>query len=399
MLYNAQRLQAKLKEHNLAAVIATTKENIRYLTGFEPVVKTLNPYRGQCYAVVTADSPEEVHVVHSVGEIDQILDARSNIGQVVTYGTFYREHPGGGSLPVEEERLKYLSDVQKSQAGPEEALAVLLARLNLTADRVALDEDGITASLFGSIRGRHPQGEFIEGAALLRQVRAVKTQAETDALAYSADCIDYAIGQVIHELREGITEHEIAAVFSTAVAARGGLAVLPMIKAGRHAVGGQRRPSRDIRLQPGDLLWFDCDIVCDGYWADIARVVAYKTLKPEYTKYDALYTGQQEAIRQVRPGMTGGDVFHLTMNAVHEAGFSAYRRHHVGHGIGLEPYELPILAPGSEDVIEEGMVLSIETPYYEFDLGALHVEDPVLVTREECVRLTRADTSQIKIVG
>lgn len=213
MLYNAQRLQAKLKEHNLAAIISTTKENIRYLTGFEPVVKTLNPYRGQCYAIVTADSPEEVHVVHSVGEIDQILDARSSIGQVVTYGTFYREHPDGGSLPVEEERLKYLSDVHKSQAGPEEALAVLLARLNLTAERVALDEDGITAAAFGAIRDRHPQGEFVEGAALLRQVRAVKTQAEVDALAYSADCIDYAIGQVIGELREGITEHEIAAVF------------------------------------------------------------------------------------------------------------------------------------------------------------------------------------------
>lgn len=64
----------------------------------------------------------------------------------------------------------------------------------------------------------------------------------------------------------------------------------------------------------------------------------------------------------------GANVFDLTMNAVYKSGFTEYRRHHVGHGIGLEPYELPILAPNNEDVIEEGMVLSVETPYYEFGL-------------------------------
>ena len=86
--------------------------------------------------------------------------------------------------------------------------------------------------------------------------------------------------------------------------------------------------------------------------------------------------------------MTGDQVFNLTMSAVHKAGFPEYRRHHVGHGIGLEPYERPILTPGNADIIEPGMVLSIETPYYEFGLGALHVEDPILVRETANERLT-----------
>ncbi|MNP17824.1 Xaa-Pro dipeptidase [compost metagenome] len=197
---------------------------------------------------------------------------------------------------------------------------------------------------------------------------------------------------------EGISEYEISNIFSCSIAEQGAIASLPMIKIGRHAVGGQRRPSPNVLLAPGDLLWFDCDIVCKGYWADIARVFAYKTMKPEYGKYDALHKGQQVAIQEIKPGMTGKDVFHLTMDAVHEAGFSNYRRHHVGHGIGLEPYEFPILAPNNEDVIEEGMVLSIETPYYEFGLGALHVEDPVVISMNNNKVLTKGD-SLIKIVG
>ena len=77
--------------------------------------------------------------------------------------------------------------------------------------------------------------------------------------------------------------------------------------------------------------------------------------------------------------MTGGELFELIMQASRAAGFPEYRRHHVGHGIGLEVYEAPLLAPGNQDVIEAGSVVNIETPYYEFGLGALHVEDPFLV--------------------
>ena len=95
--------------------------------------------------------------------------------------------------------------------------------------------------------------------------------------------------------------------------------------------------------------------------------------------------------------MTGGEIFQLTMDAVHANGFKNYRRHHVGHGIGLEPYEKPLLSPNSNDCIENGMVISIETPYYEFGLGAIHMEDPILVKSTGNVRLTQT-RSHLEII-
>ena len=75
------------------------------------------------------------------------------------------------------------------------------------------------------------------------------------------------------------------------------------------------------------------------------------------------------------PESVSGCYEHLRDN-----GEPRYRRHHVGHSIGAEVYEQPILAEGNDVVIEAGMVINIETPYYEFGVGAVHVENPFVVS-------------------
>ncbi|EJR42894.1 M24 family metallopeptidase [Bacillus cereus group sp. MYBK12-2] len=397
MIYNIERLVNKMKQNGLDAIIASTKENIRYFTGFQPVVKTLNPYFGQCYSVITIDNPEIVHIVHSIGEIDQVLDARVQVGKIYTYGVFYREHKNNVLLSEEEERLKLLSNFDASHSNGIEALIALLKDIDVEHCNIGIDEDGMQPYHIDTISNSFKKSKVVSVSNILRHVRSVKTDHEVQALAYSARCIENAIEDVAANLFEGISEYEIANIFNCSIAKKGALPVLPMIKVGRHAVGGQRRQSKDIKLMPGDLIWFDCDIVCDGYWADIARVLSYKYMKPEYDKFNALYKGQCIAMQEIQPGMKGSDVFDLTMDAVYKSGFKEYRRHHVGHGIGLEPYELPILAPNNEDVIEDGMVLSVETPYYEFGLGALHVEDPVLISSSGNKILT-STKGHIKIV-
>ena len=398
MFYNVELLVEKMKSYEISAVISSTKENIRYFTGFEPVIKTLNPYNGQCYTVITLEQPDVVHVVHSIGEVDQILDARTNIGHVFTYGTFYREHGNLKTLSPEEERLNKLSDISESYSNGQEALVGLLKSLRLEGSRIGIDEEGIKPIHLSHLREQFGKSEFKPCSNIIRAVRAIKTEQEINSLAYSARCIENAIDAVAENIYEGISEVEIANIFKVSIAQQDALPILPMIKVGRHAIGGQRRQSQDIKLKAGDLIWFDCDIVSNGYWADIARVLCFKHLKPEYKKFDALYKGQLLSMEEIKPGMKGKEVFDLTMNAVHDLGFPEYRRHHVGHGIGLEPYELPILAPNSEDIVQEGMVLSVETPYYEFGLGALHIEDPVLISEKGNTVLTRKN-GNIKIVG
>lgn len=385
---NIKRLLSLMTQADLDALIATTRENILYLSGFDPVVKTLKPYNGECYVLICRDNPELIHVVHFRGEADQILDSAVPVGKVVVYGTFYREHNGSAELTSDECRLREITQNGNACAAPLLALVKLLDQLSLLHATIGIDEDGMSRSAWIELQSLLSNLPLKPASTILREARMAKTSCEVDLLARSARSLENAIAQTARELYEGITEVEIAKRFESALVCQGARPSLTMIKIGRHAVGGQRRQRDDVRLHPGDLLWFDCDSVMAGYWADIARVFVFGEPAQEHLKFRALLTGQRVAMENIRPGMTGDDVFNLTMSAVHGAGFTAYRRHHVGHGIGLEPYERPTLAPGNTDIVEPGMVLSIETPYYEFGLGALHVEDPILVNESGNERLT-----------
>ncbi|HEX7976857.1 MAG TPA: M24 family metallopeptidase, partial [Anaerolineales bacterium] len=144
-------------------------------------------------------------------------------------------------------------------------------------------------------------------------------------------------------------------------------------------VAGEANATR-TPLKPGEPIWFDVGCFCDGYWADIARIACLgQPTERMRSLYQAMLEGEQAALEKTKAGMTGGELFDLTMAACRAAGVTHYQRHHVGHGIGTELYEDVLISPGVTDVIEEGTVVNIETPYYEFGLGAIHVEDPFVV--------------------
>jgi Xaa-Pro aminopeptidase len=97
--------------------------------------------------------------------------------------------------------------------------------------------------------------------------------------------------------------------------------------------------------------------------------------------FDALLRGLEDAIAAVRPGATAGELFATAVSGVRAAGLPRYDRHHVGYGIGLDARETPVLEAGSAAVLETGMVLRLETPYYEHGWGGVQVKDTVLVGR------------------
>ena len=387
-MYNTVRLAEMLDRYQVDALVATSRENIRYLAGFDPVIKTLRPYSGEAYALVHRSAISKVHIVHARGEADQLLDTHHPIGLTKLYGTFYRERSQSGRYSEEDEQLLAMMASESSQSGFD-ALIDLINALGLSERSIAIDEDGSGAELPVRLKETFPQISVKPGADAFRKIRAVKTPQEVGLLERAAVVTEGAIYEAARQAELGVSESHLARIFEIALVQGGGRPSLTMMKIGPYAVGGQRAQRADIVLGSQDILWFDCNALFQGYTADIARVFCHSATTRCKDIFAALYTGQQTAIAAIRPGMTGGDIFHLTMDAVHKAGFRDYRRHHVGHGIGLEPYERPILAPGNEDVVEEGMVLSIETPYYEFGLGALHVEDPILIGENYNTRLTQ----------
>lgn len=382
MAHNIFQTQRIFESKDIDLIIASTKENCRYFAGFSPVIKTLNPYHGQSYVILHRAIPEEVSIVHSVGEVDQVLDADVPVRHVETYGVFYREYDGTTDLTHQERTLQKYSSIGSPVRSPSDALILLIKKLRHESPvrQIGYDEDGMPAGTLRDLQQAFPDVSLTGISPEIRYARRHKTDAEVGMLTQSARINETAIHEAIKKVRPGTSEADVSLWFNQALVREGALPSLTMIKAGRAAVGGQRRQDSDIVLHPGDILWFDSDAVFEGFWSDIARVYAIEKVSPLLLRrYQALRNGMLAAFSFIRPGVTGKQVFTHVMETVHRSGFTEYRRHHVGHAIGLEPYELPILGPLDENVIEEGMILSVETPYYEFGVGALHLEDPLFV--------------------
>jgi Xaa-Pro aminopeptidase len=378
MLANLERLTRRMDALGVDAVVATTHENIRYLSEVPSIARDLFPYTGQSYAVVTRDRPESPWLVSSRCDVDQLLDALPRLGGVVGYGTFFREAPDAATGSAEL-ALRRITIDRPAPGTALDALLVVLGELGLRSARVAVDEDGVPDGFLARLRERAPGVVVSPGADLLRWTRKVKTPAELDRLAAVVAATEDGIRAVAAAIKPGATERMLVREYESAVLAAGAMPRFGFVKAGRAGVAGQATPT-DEPVRPGDTVWMDVGAVRDGYWSDIARVFVLGEPSARLARYHAaLVAGADWVVRNAGPDTSGDELFAGAMDVVRQSGVPHYRRQHVGHGIGLELYDPVLLTPGNDDVVELGTVVNVETPYYEFGLGALQVEDPFVV--------------------
>jgi Xaa-Pro aminopeptidase len=136
---------------------------------------------------------------------------------------------------------------------------------------------------------------------------------------------------------------------------------------------------------------FDLGCLVGPYRSDISRTaVLGKPSDKQARYYAAILAGERAAIAAMKPGVPVSQLFEIAVRTTREHGLAHYQRHHVGHGIGLEPYDPPTINASTTTALEPGMVFCVETPYYEHGWGGVQVEDAVEVTAGGVRMLTRS---------
>lgn len=144
------------------------------------------------------------------------------------------------------------------------------------------------------------------------------------------------------------------------------------------------------------------------YFADMSRTISKGEPSSAVCRmYEVVRTAQDAAIAALRPGVTGREVHELVEDIIFDAGFDTLREgqqhlrpdssfrgfsHHLGHGVGLELHEAPVLGPGlgGSVPLKVGDVVAVEPGIYDPAVGGVRLEDLVVITPEGARNLTLA---------
>ena len=240
-----------------------------------------------------------------------------------------------------------------------------------------------------------PSGDgpaFVATTGIVDGMRTVKDPGELALLQRAIDVADMAMAAVAPAIQPGETEREVAWRLEKTMREMGADSISfdTIVAAGPSGAMPHHSPS-DRPIQAGEPVVIDMGARVAGYCSDITRTVCVGEPEETFRKvYDIVLGAQLTAIATIRAGMSGGDADSLARAVISEAGYGDNFGHSLGHGIGLAVHEYPRVGPKSSNLLEQGMVFSVEPGIYISGWGGVRIEDLVLLEKDGARVLSKA---------
>ncbi len=388
-----EKLRERMGELGLDAIVAASPENFYYATGYPSFILYTGRVAGLAFAVIPRS--EELEPVAIINEFEiEGFRQHSRIENVVTYPMWVHiEDLRGASSPEALAELGMPPEKGESVdlPGNFRMLAAALREMSLDKGVIGVESLFIQRLPWALLESSLPEAELTDATGLFYECRSIKSPEEIERLRLAARVAEIGITASAGLIREGVTERDLAAAYRSAVAAEEGC------RGARHCiitVGEQFYPSfiqREAPAEAGDLIKYDVGADCGGYGSDIGRTFVVGRASALQEKiYAALRAGHDAALGAIAPGVKMSEVFSAGQEAVRANGIPNYTRGHIGHSVGLDDRieEAPNFAPMEHRPLQPGMVLCVEMPYYAYGVGALQLEDMVVITDTGYEKLT-----------
>ena len=381
-LLNIDRLQKMFDKYNFDILIASSPSNVQYATGFRPVEElTSNPSGAhQMFAVLSKDHPD-ICLIMPQSDIAAFCYSDSWANEIEVYGGCYQFSEG--ELNTKEKQVIEICQYSKKNGYGNilEALKSVLNKFKLEKSCIGIDEMYLDPALLNEILTSFPQAEVKYANYVFSEIRAVKTSPELVKIKESINITEGAMNAAREIIKTSTSEVGIASVLLNYIIEKRAFPMLWYVGTGRSSSLIDREAFSSQKVSPGDWIMFDVGCRFDGYGSDLARSYVYKKpSKRQIEYYRAIKKGREEAISMIRPGATTEEILDVAIRAIRREGIPRFDRIGIGHGIGCDLHEPPFLTRQNKMPIEKGMVLCVETPYYEIGWGGIQLEDMMLVT-------------------
>ena len=304
---------------------------------------------------------------------------------------------------------------------PEQIVDILKEKGLPLPTKLMLEGDELPYTEYVRLAGLFPDAEVVNGTPLIRQARSVKTAIEIEMFRRSGAAHTKAYEQIPSVYQPGMTDRQLSIEIERLMRLEGCLGIFRVfgqsmeifmgsLLAGDNAavpspydfaLGGKGLdPSlpggvSGTLLQAGQCFMVDMGGNFYGYMGDMSRVFSIGKLPEQaYAAHQTCLEIQEEIVAMAKPGTVCEDMYNKAIEIVTKAGFADYfmgvdqKAKFIGHGIGLEINEMPVLAPRMKQELEPGMVFALEPKIVLPGIGPVGIENSWAVTTDGLEKLT-----------
>ena len=355
---NIARIQQKLLEKDLDALLITDEKNQRYAAGF--------PFTDGA-VVVTREKAFLITDSRYIEAAGQAADA------CVTVQLFDGQHP----------LMSRIAAVLK-EAG---------------VQRLGGEEQKLSYGAWTAFQKRLGLA-LLPAQEILTELRASKNEEELACMIRAQRISEAALEETLPIIRPGLTEKEVAAELVYRMLRHGseGNSFDPIVVTGEktsmpHGVPG------DKVIQSGDFVTMDFGSLSGGYCSDMTRTVAVGSATEEMKNiYDIVLRAQLAGIAAARAGIPGKVIDGAARKVIEDAGYGPYFGHGFGHSLGLDIHEPPNAGPRGEALMAEGDVCSAEPGIYLPGRFGVRIEDVMILRADGAEVITRAPKAELIVL-
>jgi Xaa-Pro aminopeptidase len=366
--FDLEKLNRLMAEAGLDVILATSRHNVRYLTGgyYLPTFKRLEPIGLSQYVPVVGiprnGADRAFYVGVSVPDVDEVQALEA-------FGPMWI----GNRHWVHELRSRVAGLIAEAAAG-------VLRKLGLAGARIGIERAFTPVEAFDVLRRELPEASFSDATDVLARLRAVKSPREVELLRQVHERAAEAIHATLKAGRPGETSRQVEARLELEMTSRGIHRIFTFAGIGPSY---NRFPS-DRSWDPGRIINVDTVAELDGYLSDLARMASMgeaPVLALEL--FNACLEVQRRVRNAIGPGVPCRDIHRLGWEGIRASQWGDLGNF-IAHGLGLVSNELPAFNADTDMVLESGMVISIEAEYRHPEVGHVKLEDTVVVTPGGC---------------
>lgn len=263
--------------------------------------------------------------------------------------------------------------------------------------KVGVEENYITYAEYTNIVRKYRIKETVETDSLIEKMREIKTQNEIACIEKACNITDSCFLHILDFIKPGISEKDVAIEIQKFIIESGadGLAFETIVASGENSSKPHVIPTNRI-IQSGDAIILDFGAKYNGYCADMTRTIFVdKVTETEKELYEFLLNVQIRAFNKYKNNANCNEIACSVQNELYAHNFDLI--HALGHGVGMEIHEKPILSTKSNYTLREDMIVTNEPGIYIPGKLGIRIEDTVLVNNMSATNLTKSNKNLLVI--